>query len=234
MQYFADTSKKIWQCHKKNMNSFILIWEYFEVFLLNIIKNSVNCMLTAAKQFKETEQKLNQFIYSFNTYLSTLKAQLSFYSEEHKVQHLFTWLCQQICMTLMNYQELSDSQNALLSLTLWLKNNLLKLITVKLKAISISHKVRQHSEMPKLKTSIANEMKMKHKWENKVKTTPHSSTDKDKSNITCYKCQKKEHYVNECSDRDFNLNKLSVSTVLTSKKGWASMTTSHHWGTESR
>ena len=55
MQYFADTSKKIWQYHKKNVNSFILIWEYFEVFLLNIIKNSVNHMLTAAQQFKETE-----------------------------------------------------------------------------------------------------------------------------------------------------------------------------------
>ena len=55
MQYLADTSKKIWQCHKKNVSSFILIWEYFKVFLLNIIKNSVNHMLTAAQQFKETE-----------------------------------------------------------------------------------------------------------------------------------------------------------------------------------
>ena len=58
IQYLADISKKTWQCHEKNVNIFILIWEYFEVFLLNIIKNSVNCMLTAAQQFKETEQKL--------------------------------------------------------------------------------------------------------------------------------------------------------------------------------
>ena len=85
MQYLADTSKKIWWYHKKNVNSFILIWEYFKVFLLNIIKNSVNCMLTAAQQFKETEQKLNQSVYSFNIYLSTLKAQLSLYSEEQKM-----------------------------------------------------------------------------------------------------------------------------------------------------
>ena len=99
-------------------------------------------MLTAAQQFKETEQKLNQSVYSFDIYLSTLKAQLSLYSEEHKVQHLFIWLQQEICMTLMNYQELSDSQNALLSLTSQLKNNLLELITVKLKTISTSHKVR--------------------------------------------------------------------------------------------
>ena len=117
MQYFTDTLKKIWQCHEKNVNSFILIWEYFEVFLLNIIKNSVNHMLTAAQQFKETEQKLNQSVYSFNVYLSTLKTQLSLYSKEHKMQHLFIWLYQEICMTLMNYQELSDSQNTLLSLT---------------------------------------------------------------------------------------------------------------------
>ena len=119
----------------------------------------------------------------------------------------------------MNYQELSDSWNTLLSLASWLENNLLKLTTVKLKANSISHKVRQHSEMSKSKTSIATEMKIKCKWEDKAKTTPHSSTDKNKSNSTYYKCQKKEHYANECSDKDFNLNKLSVLTVLTSKKG---------------
>ena len=137
-------------------------------------------------------------------------------------------------MTLMDYQELSDSWNALLSLTLWLKNNLLELITEKLKTTSISHKVRQHSETPKLKTSITSETKTKSKWENKIKTTPHLSTDKNKLNITYYKCQKKKHYVNECSDRDFNLNKLSVLTVSMSKKGWVSMITLHHWDTESR
>ena len=137
-------------------------------------------------------------------------------------------------MTLMNYQELSDSWDALLSLTSQLENNLLRLTTAKLKANSISHKVRQHSEMFKLKTSITTEMKMKCKWEDKIKTTSHSSTDKDKLNITYYKCQKKEHYVNECSDRDFNLNKLSVSIVSMSKKDWVSMTTLHHWGTELR
>ena len=46
-------------------------------------------MLTAVQQFKETEQKLNQFIYNFNIYLSILKAQLSLYSEEYKLQYLF-------------------------------------------------------------------------------------------------------------------------------------------------
>ena len=103
MQYLVNTSKKIWQHHEKNVNSFILIWEYFEVFLLNIIKDSVNHMLTAAQQFKEIKQKLNQSVYSFDVYLSTLKAQLSLYSEEHKMQHLFTQLQQEIHMTLMNY-----------------------------------------------------------------------------------------------------------------------------------
>ena len=114
---------------------------------------------------------------------------------------------------------MSDSQNALLLLTLQLKNNLLKLTTVKLKVNSTSYKVRQHSEISKTKTSIATETKMKCKWEDKIKTTPHSSTDKNKSNITYYKCQKKEHYVNECSNKDFNLNKLSVLTISTLKKG---------------
>ena len=129
---------------------------------------------------------------------------------------------------------MSDSQNALLSLTSQLKNNLLKLTTVKLKANSTSHKMRQHSETSKLKISITTEIKMKCKWEDKIKTTSHSSTDKNKSNITYYKCQKKKHYVNKCSDKDFNSNKLSVLTVLTLKKGWVSMITSHHWGTELR
>ena len=72
IQYLADTLKKIWQHYKKNVNSFILIWEYFEVFLLNIIKNSVNCMLTAAQCFKETEQKLNQSVFYFYFFITSL------------------------------------------------------------------------------------------------------------------------------------------------------------------
>ena len=132
----------------------------------------------------------------------------------------------------MNYQEFSDSQNALLSLTSQLKNNLLRLTTVKLKANSISYKVRQNSEIPKSKTLITTKMKTKCKWEDKTKTTPYSSTDKDKLNITYYKYQKKKHYVNECSDKDYNLNKLSVSIVSTLKKDWVSMITLHHWDTE--
>ena len=72
--------------------------------------------------------------------------------------------------------------------------------------------------MSKIKTSIVTETKIKCKWEDKMKTTSHSSTDKNKLNITYYKCQKKKHYVNKCSDRDFNLNKLSVLTVSMSKK----------------
>ena len=77
-------------------------------------------------------------------------------------------------------------------------------------------------------------MKTKYKWEDKTKTISHSSTDKDKSNITYYKCQKKEHYVNECSDRDFNSNKLSVLTVSTLKKGWVLMVTLPYQSIESR
>ena len=94
--------------------------------------------------------------------------------------------------------------------------------------------MRQHSEISKLKTSITTEIKIKCKWEDKIKTTSHSSTDKNKLNITYYKCQKKKHYVNECSDRDVNLNELLVSTVLTSKKGWVSMTTLYYQSTELR
>ena len=60
-------------------------------------------MLTAAQKFKETEQKLNQSVYNFDIYSSTLKAQLPLYSEEYKVQHLFTWLYQEIYMILINY-----------------------------------------------------------------------------------------------------------------------------------
>ena len=129
---------------------------------------------------------------------------------------------------------MSDSWDALLSLTSQLESNPLRLTTVKLKATSISHKVRQHSETSKTKTSITSETKMKCKWEDKIKTTLCLSTDKNKLNITYYKCQRKEHYINKCLNRDFNLNKLSVSTVSMSKKDWVSMITSHHWDTESR
>ena len=78
--------------------------------------------------------------------------------------------------------------------------------------------MKQHSEMFKLNISITTKIKIKCKWENKIKTTSHLNIDKDKLNITYYKCQKKRHYVNKYSDKDINLNKLLVLTVSILKK----------------
>ena len=63
------------------------------------------------------------------------------------------------------------------------------------------------------------------------KSTEQSADGRDKFNITCYNCDKKGHYANECTRSSKNLNEVSVSFITASKNGEVSMQTSHRWDT---
>ena len=59
-----------------------MIWEYFEKYLLNIIKDSMSCNLNIVQNFNNAHQLPQQTVYSFDAYLSSLKAYM--YSVEEK------------------------------------------------------------------------------------------------------------------------------------------------------
>jgi len=84
----------------------------------------MNCQLHNAQTYAEAVQKLGQSVHAFAVYLSTLKVQLTLYNEKQLIMHFFTKLQSEIRKILLNYQDLSDKQNSLITLTAQLKSNL--------------------------------------------------------------------------------------------------------------
>jgi len=93
----------------------------------------MNHQLHNVQTYTETVQKLSQSVHAFAAYLSTLKVQLMSYNEKQLIMHFFTKLQSEIRKILLNYQDLSNKQDSLITLTAQLKSNLYTPDTMKLK-----------------------------------------------------------------------------------------------------
>ncbi len=126
MIYLKNESKKLWFNHEETMFAVQQKWFNFIDFLLNLIENSMNQDIDVTQQYANASQRLDQMIRTFATHLSTLKHQLSLYSDEHKWAHLFIKLRSELCVIITNVQSISITWNALIDLVAWLKTNLRK------------------------------------------------------------------------------------------------------------
>ncbi len=93
----------------------------------------MNCQLHNAQTYIKAVQKLSQSVHTFAAYLSILKVQLMLYNEKQLIMHFFTKLQLEIRKILLNYQDLSDKQDSLITLTAQLKSNLHTLNATELK-----------------------------------------------------------------------------------------------------
>jgi len=133
MQFLMRKPWNAWYQHQKTVSLKNISWEYFINYLLNFVKDSVNHQLYNAQTYIKAVQKSSQSVHTFAVYLSTLKVQLTSYNEKQLIMHFFTKLQSEIKKILLNYQDLSDKQNSLIALTVWLKSNLHTLNAMKLK-----------------------------------------------------------------------------------------------------
>jgi len=93
----------------------------------------VNHQLHNVQTYTEAVQKLSQSVHAFVVYLSTLKVQLMSYNEKQLIMHFFTRLQSEIRKILLNYQDLLNKQDSLITLTVQLKSNLCTPNAIKLK-----------------------------------------------------------------------------------------------------
>ncbi len=126
MIYLRNESKKLWFNYKETMFAAQQMWFNFIDFLLNIIKNLRNRNINMTQQYANALQRSNQMIWMFAVYLSTLKHQLSLYSDEHKQTHLFIKLRSELHMIIINVQLISITWDVLINLVTRLKINLQK------------------------------------------------------------------------------------------------------------
>ena len=180
----------------------------------------------------------------FAAHLSILKHQLSLYNDEYKWAHLFIKLRSELYMIITNVQLIFIIRNALINLVAQLKTNLRKEHVLSLKWFQDENlhdwdKINKKTHL-KWKKSY---------WLTKLnfssKTSLHTSSyySKNLFNITCYICNRKNHYSTDCKDEKIkNRSKeLDVNQVLIDsmshmsrfnilKKDKLSMNASNHEG----
>jgi len=103
MQFLVSEPWETWYWHQETIPLENISWEYFISYLLNFVKDSMNCQLHNAQMYTEAVQKSSQSVHAFAAYLSTLKVQLLFYNEKQLVMHFFTKLWSEIKKILLNY-----------------------------------------------------------------------------------------------------------------------------------
>ncbi len=133
MIYLKSESKKLWFNHEETMSAAQQMWFDFIDFLLNLIENLMNRDINVTQQYMNALQHLNQMIQTFATHLSTLKHQLSLYSDEYKWTHLFIKLRSELHVIITNVQLIFITWDVLIDLVTQLKTNLRKEYILSLK-----------------------------------------------------------------------------------------------------
>ncbi len=243
MIYLKSESKKLWFNHEETMSAAQQMWFNFIDFLLNLIKNSMNRDINVTQQYVNALQRSNQMIWMFATHLSTLKHQLSLYSNEHKWTHLFIKLRSELHVIITNVQSISITRNALINLVAWLKTNLRKEHVLSLKW-SQDKDLHDQDKVNKKTHSKRKKSYQSTKFNSSLKTSSYtlSCYSKNLFNITCYMCNQKNHYFTDYKDekiknrsKEFDANWVFIDSMLhishfkISRKGKLLMNTSNHW-----
>jgi len=159
-------------------------------------------------------------VHTFAAYLSTLKVQLMLYNEKQLIMHFFTKLQLKIKKILLNYQDLSDKQDSLITLTVQLKSNLHTLNAMKLKKTFDDSYSRNTSgwAFSSIDWRLSEQTSLR-QWNN-INVTSSSSSFclRTRLNVICYHCQEKGHYSSDCTKSMNNSNKIHIFSVASSKK----------------
>ncbi|KAF2992872.1 hypothetical protein E8E13_000014, partial [Curvularia kusanoi] len=130
-------------------------------------------------------QRKDQTVRSFATYLEVLEDQLTPYTEEQRVQHLFSKLRPEIQRAITNYHQVPATREDLVALGSTLEKNLRRASPAR-----ESHQRSKFGTKPK-----------EHRPTEQTLGTSTNKNPRDRNNVTCFKCQKAGHYANECAER---------------------------------
>ena len=144
--------------------------------------------------------------------------------------HLFIKLQPEIQKILFNYQNLSNKQNSLIALTVHLKNNICEFSAVVIKRNIKTLFIRTNFNCFSF-TMQRTSVHTSSKWSNNVSVTlnVYSACLKNNSDVICFQCQEKEHYVNNCTKSNTNFNNIRMSAAVSLKKENVQSKSLHQW-----
>ena len=195
-----------------------MIFKDFKQFLLNLIKDSMNCQLHHVQLHQNTRQRLQQSIQAFTSYLKNLKAHIPPMMEEHCHSTLFTKLQLKLRVVLTNFQTLPDTFESLVALGAKLEQN-----QWQLSSSATSIKCSQPENGMKERINTEQQLKKSRSEEVSVPNQHKRWTDdKSKKGVTCYQCNKKGHYKSQCPElareQPKNANQAPVGEVCVKGK----------------
>jgi len=128
MQYLEGEPKEAWYTRWERMlvAQEPLTWLAFTEFLLDQVDDPVNRRIDAAEKYNTANQKRDQTVRAFATYLDALESQMPQYNEAQLVMHLFAKLRPELRRALTNYHQIPTTREALISLASTLERNVNK------------------------------------------------------------------------------------------------------------
>lgn len=201
MQYLKGDIRDLWYTHYERTYSALEspTWSYFKNYLLDLLSDPVNRSLEAAMSHAAAEQRKDQTVRAFAGYLEILEDQLPPYTEEQRVQHLFSKLRPEIQRAITNYHQIPATREDLVALGSTLERNL--------RAAFMTQPPRSQNTRKTLGRET----------QHRGQTPKPQNKQNDTSEITCYNCNKKGHYATKCLEPKTNPNRMPVRINQTGK-----------------
>lgn len=219
MQYLRGEPEEAWARHYDACNPHTISWSHFKTFLLNLVEDPVNRQLDATQQYQDAKQKQGQTVHAFETYLSELEAQLPVqYTEEQSHLHLFTRLRPELRTAITNYQNIPTTRYGLVALAARLEKNQTK---------PTQPRQERQEEKGRHKHPYKQRRRSDGKPLDKRERSREGSNERkpqgDRSNVICYKCNRKGHYAPDCrSKTKSDANRTPIASATKPGKGRAS------------
>jgi hypothetical protein len=206
-----------WLRHEKESGE--VTWEDFKQMLRDLLQDPVTRALSQGLRYDRAQQRTGQTVQQFVNYLDELEAELEPYSDGHRKQHLLAKLRPELRRALGNYQELPATRTQVINLAIQLEANMekgTKGITLvdrtqagqSQKQQSGGQPTKPHGQRPRGKSSERKQVgtpqadKPRQSGSNRPQSGGAAQTFRGTplKFITCYQCNKKGHYANDCPD----------------------------------
>ena len=164
----------------------------FTRYLLDLIEDPANRILSAAQQYTDAKQGHSQSVHNFAAYLDTLEAQLPAYTESQRTIHLLTKLRQELRQALMAYQELPATREGLVALASRLETNVRRAGPSQPKSKTGDSKRDNGFRGDKQESSSSHAKRKEHDG------SSYESSKRKVSKVICFNCNEEGHIAPQC------------------------------------
>lgn len=197
--YLGGTPNTSWTNRVQSLDLNNTSWEFFKNFLHNLVEDPVNRRSNAGQKYHDAAQRPNQSAQEFANYLETLEAELSPYSESHQITHFLVRLRPELRHAITYCNAIPTTRAEMVGLAVRMENTL-KRGGAPDSFTQRNQGAKKKGNNPRSRASTTGtlESRITAPSASTSKVEPGASSSYDKRKVTCWNCNKKGHYANEC------------------------------------